>query len=120
MTRNILRCVVLSVPLSLPAVGLAKAQDAGTADIKKGRELAVLVCSYCHMAAPEQVSEPILQPPARSLEIIMRNESLDAAVLEAFLKSPHVGGDHPRRMPNPQLLDYQIKPVIAYLLSLRK
>ena len=50
----------------------------------------------------------------------MRNESLDAAVLEAFLKSPHVGGDHPRRMPNPQLLDYQIKPVIAYLLSLRK
>jgi cytochrome c1 len=32
----------------------------------------------------------------------------------------HRGLDEPNGMPNPYLVDYQIKQVIAYMMSLRK
>jgi hypothetical protein len=40
--------------------------------------------------------------------------------LRTFLTSTHRDISHPEGMPNPQLLDFQIKQVSAYLLSLRK
>jgi len=44
-----------------------------------------------------------------------------SAVRESmFMKNIHRGLDNPEGMPNPALLDYQIKKITAYILSLRK
>jgi hypothetical protein len=38
----------------------------------------------------------------------------------AVMTTTHRGLDNPSGMPNPSLLDYQVKEVTVYLLSLRK
>jgi mono/diheme cytochrome c family protein len=88
-------------------------------DIKKGHDLAVRVCSNCHVAAPDQSFEPILKPPALSFQAIAQRETTVTSV-ETFLMSTHKDIGNPKGMPNPQLLDSQIKEVAAYLMSLKK
>jgi hypothetical protein len=36
------------------------------------------------------------------------------------MKTTHRGLDNPLGMPNPDLMDYQIKEIVAYFLSLYK
>jgi mono/diheme cytochrome c family protein len=93
---------------------------ANSDSVQAGHKLAVIVCANCHVAAADQPSRPILQPPAASFESVAQRKSADAAWLENFLKTTHRGLDQPNGMPNPQLLDFQIKQVTDYLLSLRK
>ena len=100
-----------------PALG----QPAGNPDsVQAGHKLALLVCAKCHIAAPDQPNKPILRPPAASFQSVAQRKSVDAAWLENFLKTTHRGLDEPNGMPNPQLLDFQVKQVTDYLLSLRK
>jgi hypothetical protein len=40
--------------------------------------------------------------------------------VQKSLNTTHKDIGNPKGMPNPQLLDYQIEQVAAYLLSLRK
>ncbi len=91
-----------------------------TENLRKGHQLATMVCAYCHVAAPDQPYPPILTPPAPSFESIAQRKDVDAERLEKFLTTTHRGLDNPNGMPNPSLLDYQVKQVVAYLLSLRK
>src|SRR6516164_6629974 len=108
---------LLTFTASCPGWG----QQGGSADdVRKGRELAILVCANCHVAASSQPFEPILQPPAPSFESIAQCESISADWVQTFLATTHRGLDNPRGMPNPELLESQIKQVAAYLLSLRK
>jgi len=105
----------------LVAAAPAWGQPAGNSDsVQAGHKLAILVCGNCHVAAPDQPNNPILRPPAASFESIVRRKSVDAAWLGNFLKTTHRGLDQPNGMPNPELLDFQIKQVTDYLLSLRK
>jgi len=105
----------------LGAVAPASGQAAATSDsVQAGHKLAILVCANCHVAAADQPSEPILRPPAASFQSIAQRKSVDALWLENYLKTTHRGLDQPNGMPNPQLLDFQIKQVADYLLSLRK
>lgn len=94
-------------------------QAESAADVQKGRELAILICANCHVAARSQRYEPILRPPAPSFQSIAQRKNVDAAWVEKFLATTHRGLDNPNGMPNPELLDNQIKQVAAYLLSLR-
>jgi mono/diheme cytochrome c family protein len=97
------------------------AQSAATSEsVQAGHKLAILACANCHVAAPDQPNEPILRQPAASFESIAQRKSVDAAWLANFLKTTHRGLDQPNGMPNPQLLDFQIKQVADYLLSLRE
>jgi mono/diheme cytochrome c family protein len=99
----------------------AWAQEAPSAnDIRKGHRLAIMVCGFCHVAAPDQVHLPILNPPAPPFESIAQRADLTADWLENFITTTHRGLDNPTGMPNPSLLDSQVKEVTAYLLSLRK
>ena len=103
------------------AAGQAWAQDgSNTDDVNKGRELAIRICSNCHVAARDQPYKPILQPPAPSFESLAQRANLTAESIEAFLSTTHKGLDRPKGMPNPDLLDYQRKQAAAYLMSLRK
>lgn len=99
----------------------ASGQEAtSTDDLRKGHQLAIMVCAFCHVAAPDQARMPILDPPATSFESIAQRTDINAEWLENFISTTHRGLDNPSGMPNPSLLDNQIKQVTAYLLSLRK
>ena len=89
-------------------------------DLRTGHRLAIMVCAFCHVAAPDQANMPILNPPAPSFESIAQRTDVTADWLENFITTTHRGLDNPSGMPNPSLLDYQVKQVTAYLLSLRK
>jgi mono/diheme cytochrome c family protein len=89
-------------------------------DVQKGHHLAALICSNCHVAGPDQSIEPILRPPAPSFESIARRSTISADTIRTFLTTTHRDIGNPKGMPNPQLLDFQIEQVSAYLLSLRK
>jgi len=99
----------------------ATAQPADTAgDVDKGHYLAVRVCAVCHVAAPDQTNKPLLNPPASSFAAIMQRKDVTADWLENFIATTHRGLDNPKGMPNPDLAAYQVKQVVAYMMSLRK
>jgi mono/diheme cytochrome c family protein len=83
-------------------------------DVEKGRQLAELICSSCHIVAPDQKLEPILQPAAPSFESIAQRTTIDGNFIRSFLKATR----RAQGMPNPELPDSQIEQVTAYLLSL--
>ena len=62
----------------------------------------------------------ILNPPAPSFESLAQRTSVSAEWLEQCISTTNRGLDNPSGMPNMSLLDYQVKQVGAYLLSLRK
>jgi len=109
--------LLLSLMTCCPA--WAQAGDASD-EVRKGHHLAALVCAICHVAAADQPYEPVLRPPAPSFASIAQRMDLDAAKLQKFIATTHRGLDEPNGMPNPELLDSQVKEVVAYLLSLRK
>jgi mono/diheme cytochrome c family protein len=97
------------------------AREATTADdVREGHFLAITLCSTCHVAGADQPEEPIMQPPAPSFESIAQRKDVNAASLQNFINTTHRGLDNPKGMPNPSLPDYEVKPVVSYILSLRK
>jgi mono/diheme cytochrome c family protein len=101
--------------------GPAFTRPSNTADdVRKGHDLAALVCANCHVAAADQRFTPVLNPPAPSFESIAQRSGTTAESLEKFMTTTHRGLDNPGGMPNPYLMDYQVKQVVAYMLSLRK
>ena len=108
----VLSCLALGAPS-----GPAAAQED---DVAKGHHLATLICSACHVAAADQAFEPILRPPAPPFAAIAQRSNVTADSVERFLATTHRDISNPKGMPNPQLLDYQIKQISAYIMSLRK
>jgi mono/diheme cytochrome c family protein len=104
------------------ALATAQAQQASSLsdDVQNGHYLAVLICSNCHVASPDQSIEPVLQPPAPSLESIAKRSTTSSDTIRAFLATTHRNISNPAGMPNPGLLDFQSRQVVAYVLSLRK
>ena len=91
-----------------------------TDDVSKGRHLAILLCTACHVVAPEQPYAPTLDPPAASFQTIARRADTTVESLRKFLTTTHQGLDNQNGMPDPMLANFQIKDISAYLLSLRK
>ncbi len=81
--------------------------------VDAGRDFALQVCAACHVVTRDRQSAPILKPPAPSFLAIARRPTTTEASLRRFLGKPH------GRMPNPELADFQIDEVVAYLLSLK-
>ncbi len=104
---------------SMFAAARAQQVSAASDDVQKGRYLAVLMCSSCHVIGPDQSIEPTLRPPAPSFESIARRSSTSAAEISSFLSTTHRDLGNPAGMPNPDLTDLQMRQVEAYLLGLR-
>ena len=103
------------------AGSFAWSQAASTVDdVSKGRHLAIMLCTGCHVVAPEQPYAPTLSPPAASFRSIARRSGTTVNSLRSFLTTTHQGPDNQDGMPDPMLADFQIKEISAYLLSLRK
>jgi mono/diheme cytochrome c family protein len=90
-----------------------EAKPGANALLTSGHEFALQVCSACHMVARDQRSKPILKPPALSFSTIANRPKTTEPFLRQFLSTPH------GKMPNPELADFQIDEVVAYLLSLK-
>ena len=108
---SIFLALVLSVAL-MPS-------DLDAQDLKRGREIALLVCTSCHVVEPDQKYTVILRPPAPPFESIAQRPSTTAESIRKHLKTTHRDAENPNGMPNPQLIDSYIEQVTAYLLSLR-
>ena len=91
-----------------------------TTDASKGRHLAIMLCTDCHIVAPGQPYAPTLNSPAASFKSIAQRAGTTVKSLRGFLTTTHQGLDNPKGMPDPMLADFQIKEISAYLLSLRK
>ena len=89
-------------------------------DVLKGRHLAAVLCSNCHVAGPDQLVEPVLRPPAPSFETIAQRSSTSIESIRTFMTTTHQNLSNPSGMPNPDLLEFQLTQVTAYLLSLRE
>jgi hypothetical protein len=89
-------------------------------DVRKGHHLAIMLCTECHVVAPDQRYAPTRSPPAPSFESIASRSDTSVDSLRHFLTTTHQGMDNPKGMPNPNLADFQITQISAYLLSLRK
>jgi mono/diheme cytochrome c family protein len=109
-------CVVSCVALGVVGGPAAAQED----EVAQGHHLATLICSACHVAAPDQDFEPILRPPAPTFASIAQRNDITADFLRTFLTTTHRDVSNPKGMPNPLLLDYQVKEISAYILSLRK
>jgi mono/diheme cytochrome c family protein len=115
-------CFALLAISAFSALATAQAQQAsgGADDLQNGRYLADLICSICHVAGPDQSVQPVLRPPAPSFESIARRSTTSGDSIRTFLTTTHRDISNPAGMPNPELLDFQIRQVETYLLSLRK
>jgi hypothetical protein len=113
-------CLVACIFSSLALGVLGGPAAAQENEVEQGHHLATLICSACHVAAPDQDFEPILRPPAPPFVSIAERRDLTADYLQTFLSTTHRDVLNPKGMPNPLLLDYQIKQISAYILSLRK
>ncbi|WP_316168722.1 MULTISPECIES: hypothetical protein [unclassified Bradyrhizobium] len=114
-------CLVSLATIGCLALAPVQAQRAGGAsdDVQKGHYLAVLMCSNCHVVSSAQAIEPTLQPPAPPFESIARRSSTSSETLGAFLSTTHRNIGNSTGMPNPDLRDFQMRQVGAYVLSLR-
>lgn len=103
--------------ISLLGPNLSRAGEASPAVdtlVSAGHEFALKVCAACHIVAKDQAAKPILKPAAPNFFIIARREKTTDANLRRFLSAPH------GKMPNPELADFQIDEVVAYVLSLKR
>ena len=96
------------------AVPAQTASPAGPAtDIATGRDLALQICSACHVVAADQHFAPTLRPPAIDFRAVANRPTTTAATLRAFLSAPH------GKMPDAMLVNDQITALADYLMSLR-
>jgi mono/diheme cytochrome c family protein len=87
---------------------------------ERGRELALHVCSACHMVAKDQQFSPLLNPPAPSFMQIANRPGMQAEALRHFVKTTHWDEKTlPLTMPNPRLTDLETAEVAKYIMSLR-
>jgi mono/diheme cytochrome c family protein len=89
-------------------------------EVQAGRDLAVSLCSPCHIVSA-QTSE---QRPSRSvapsfMEIAQGSKAAPEA-LRGFLRSTSSSVAHPTAMPHLELTDEQIGAIAAYFSSLRQ
>ena len=100
--------LLLALMLACGAAPLARAEE-GQSDL----------VAACHVVAADQISPPILKPPAPSFVAIVKHGDVSEASLRKLLSTPHGNLGRSAKMPNPQLADFQIDKVVAYLLSLK-
>jgi mono/diheme cytochrome c family protein len=111
---------VVSALIATSSATWAKAEDSQDS-IAAGRQLALQVCSVCHVVAPNQEFAPRLDQRTPSFEEIANKPNMSAEFLRKFISTTHWDEQAiPMTMPNPMLIDEQITQVSSYILSLRK
>jgi hypothetical protein len=84
-----------------------------TDDVRKGRHLALMLCTDCHLVAPDQPYAPRLNPPAPSFQSIAQRAGITVDSLRSFLTTTRQGLDNPKGMPD-GLSRFQIKQISEF------
>ena len=101
---------------TLPAA--AKAHSGSAA---RGRQIAIDLCSTCHVVAPDQDVPPVLKQPTPSFQAIADRPGVSAEALRRFLGATHWDQKTvPVTMPSPMLSAQQKSDVVGYIFSLRR
>lgn len=87
--------------------------------VAEGRALALTVCSTCHVVAKDQVQRPILLQPGPDFVDIAQRHDLTEEGLRKVLSTHAETMGRTGRMPNPDIVDYQIDRIVAYIMNLR-
>ena len=98
--------VAIGATISLCAVACADEAS----DARAGQDLAIKVCSQCHVVS-ERVGPPFAE--------IAKGPHAAPEALRDFLRSTHSDVAHPNAMPAPELTERQIDEIAAYIASLR-
>ena len=119
MANRIRTLMIMGLGALSAAAPAAEVSGGGSAE--RGRQLALKVCSACHLVASTQDFSPLLNPPAPPFADIANRPDTTRASLRQFVAATHWDQKSlPLTMPNPLLIDSQIGDVVAYILSLRK
>lgn len=114
------RLLTAAVAGVIAAVSVSLA-NAGDDSVTVGRQLALEVCSVCHVAAPDQSFAPRLDQRTPNFDEIANRPNVSAEVLSHFIKTTHWDERTiPITMPDPMLTDEQVSQVVSYILSLRR
>jgi mono/diheme cytochrome c family protein len=119
---RVARPLGLASLLAVALLGWGRAPAAAKADaqLRRGAEIAQLLCSACHVVAEHQKYPPLLEDPAPSFRGIANRPHVSAAALRHFVATTHWDPKTlPLAMPNPGLSDPDIAAVIRYILSLK-
>jgi hypothetical protein len=73
---------------------------------------------FAMLQRPTSVFLPQFASQAPSFESIVQRNEFNADWLTHFMTTTHKGLDNPSGIP--ELMNYQIKEIVAYMLSLRK
>lgn len=119
MSNGRLAPLVIGLSIALLGAAAAQAQDAAQND--KGRDLALMVCSPCHIVTPHQDASPIFNGPPKppSFHDIANRPGTSAETLDHFLTTTHSTVTLPIHMPDPELMPDQRQAVIGFILSLK-
>ena len=119
MAGSKLKFTVLLCLCALSGVAISADKGADRA-LERGHQLALHVCTACHVVEATQEYPVLLNPPAPPFKEIANRADLTRASLRHFIATTHWDEKVlPLKMPNPELLDSQITDVVAYILSLR-
>jgi mono/diheme cytochrome c family protein len=89
--------------------------------LARGKQLARIECSQCHVVSPDQGFPPSLQVSAPSFEAIANYRGTSEHSLRHFISTTHWDGQTvPMTMPAPDLTKQETAAVVAYIMSLRK
>jgi mono/diheme cytochrome c family protein len=116
------RTLILALTLAcFSSPVLAAKPHAAGASVAAGKQLALTVCSACHVVADKQEFEPLLIQKTPSFQNIADDPKTTAAGLRKFITATHWDEKTvPMTMPNQMLAGGQADEVVAYIMSLRK
>lgn len=114
------RLLVLAGALCSSGANAADRNGRPSAQLRRGEEIARLLCSACHVVAQDQEYPPLLEDPAPAFQSIANRPETNAKILRHFILTTH--WDYkllPLSMPNPGLSPADTTAVVRYILSLK-
>ena len=102
------------------ALAAAPAPAEGADAVQAGKDLALGLCSPCHVVSPQTSERRPSGSGAPSFLDIAQGPKAAPQALRGFLRSTSSSVAHPAAMPHRDLTDAQIEAISAYLASLRQ
>lgn len=105
----------------MSGMGVAVADSARDPLVLRGKQLARMACSGCHVVTSDSESPSLLQDPAPRFDEIASRPGTSERSLQQFITTTHWDGEtSPITMPRPELTKQQIVAFSWYIMSLRK
>jgi hypothetical protein len=106
---------------SICSMGVSAADSTRDPLVLKGKQLARIACSNCHVVTSDAESPPPLYDTAPRFDEIANRPGSSEQSLQFFITTTHWDGDTiPITMPRPELTKQQVVSLSRYIMSLRK